>query len=74
MTLSLEKYWNEEYSREYYFNPETQESIWELPKGVEVEIIDHTDGATEAVDEKSHEKTENKTEDGIDQRILDFKA
>ena len=42
-----------------------------MPKGVEVEIIDHTDGATEAVDEKSHDK---KTEDEIDQRILDFKA
>ena len=42
-----------------------------MPKGVEFEITDYTDGATEAVDEKSQDK---KNEDGIDQRILDFKA
>ena len=42
-----------------------------MPKGVELEITDYTDRATEAVDEKSQDK---KNEDGIDQRILDFKA
>ena len=63
-----------EYSREYYFNPETEESIWEIPKDVIVEITDCTDGATEAAEEKSQEKKQEGDEEEVDQRILDFKA
>ena len=75
--MLLEKYWNDEYGREYYYNPETQESIWELPKGVKVEINDYTEGAAETVDEKTHEKKDDRqeeNEDEVDQRILDYKA
>lgn len=64
--MILEKYWNEQYCREYYYNPETQESIWELPIGVKVEINDYTEGATETVDEKTLEKKDERQEDNQD--------
>jgi hypothetical protein len=36
----LEKHFDTTYNREYYFDPKTQESLWELPEGSE--IIDKT--------------------------------
>ena len=38
--LKLSKYFDDNYQREYYHNHETGESLWEIPDGYEVEIID----------------------------------
>ena len=43
----FEKYFNEEYQREYYYNPFTQESKWEMPENST--IIDKTEAAKVAV-------------------------
>lgn len=38
-----EKYLDPTHNREYYFDPETNESIWELPEGTtDDQIIDRT--------------------------------
>ena len=36
----LEKHFDTTYNREYYYDPKTQESLWELPEGSK--IIDKT--------------------------------
>ena len=40
--LTLEKYFDTNYKASYYFNTKTKESIWTLPIGVKVNIIDMT--------------------------------
>ena len=65
------KYWNIEHNRECYFNPETKESIWVLPKGVKVDITDCTEGATDIAQEKTADKKDDKSENQDDEDPVD---
>ena len=38
--MSLEKHWDFTYKREYFFNPATEESIWDLPEDNKLKIVD----------------------------------
>ena len=69
--LKLSKYFDDNYQREYYHNHDTGESLWEIPDGLEVEIIDCIP-APESVEEK--EKVEEKKETEIERRIKEYKA
>ena len=69
--LKLSKYFDDNYQREYYHNHETGESLWEIPDGYEVEIIDCIP-APEVAGEKA--ETEEKKETEIERRIKEYKA
>ena len=38
--LIFEKYWDETYKREYYFDVKNQQSVWELPEDKNYKIVD----------------------------------
>ena len=38
--MKFEKHFNEEHQRAYYYCPQTEESVWELP--VNAEVVDMT--------------------------------
>ena len=64
--MHLEKYFDETYKREYYYNPETKESIWELPEDVEVEITDCVQQQVEVAKGKLDEKKSAQSEESED--------
>ena len=65
----LHKYFDDNYKREYYYNQETGESMWELPKGQEIEVIDCT-----VTQEESLPQVEEKKETEVEKRIREYKT
>lgn len=44
--MKFEKHFNEEHQRAYYYCPQTEESVWELPP--DAEVVDMTTTADES--------------------------
>ena len=65
----LYKYFDDNYKREYYYNQETGESMWELPEGQEIEVIDCT-----VTQEESLPQVEEKKETEVEKRIREYKT
>jgi hypothetical protein len=43
MAETYEKYFDSNYLLPYYFNPVTEQSVWEMPTGPHVTIIDKSE-------------------------------
>ena len=64
MSKTLEKHFDETYKREYYFDPEANQSYWELPTDQEFKIVDkiRPKSKKELEDEKKRKEYKEKQE------------
>ena len=51
--IVYEKHFDPTYNAHYYFNPATGESVWELPQGAQVTVVDKTAPAGTEPDAKT---------------------